>query len=161
MNLYLKDQKKFKRNKESSFLFHKFYKNIKTIIGMKKTVVIVSIILGLILIVFILRGSEDSWIKDNKGVYVKHGVPSLTPDYVKEQKEAINCSFSLYETNKQKGMNFSSQCLGSCGNYAVDIVHGPRIDIDNLPENQCEDYKNGKISHFIELDKDRNIVRVI
>ncbi len=66
----------------------------------------------------------------------------------------------MYHEKKNSGMNFSSQCIGVCGNYAVDIVHVPRNEEDNLQENQCEDYREGKVSRFIELDKDGNIVRI-
>jgi len=58
-------------------------------------------------------------------------------------------------------MQFSSQCLGTIGDYAADIVHVPRNDEDNLAENQCEDYRRGKVNHFIELDKDGNIFRIV
>jgi hypothetical protein len=78
-----------------------------------------------------------------------------------EQQEAINCSSELYNFGKVVYENFSSQCLGTCKNYAVDIVHTPRTEYDNLPENQCEDFRNGKVKHFIELDKDGNIVRIV
>ena len=57
-------------------------------------------------------------------------------------------------------MGFSSQCLGVVGGYAVDIVHVPRTEEDNLPENQCEDYREGRVSKFIELDKDGNVIRI-
>lgn len=62
-------------------------------------------------------------------------------------------------------MIFNSQCLGTINvnnlDYVVDIVHVPRTQEDNLPENQCEDYRTGKVQHFIELDKDGNVVRVV
>src|SRR3989344_6270555 len=83
-------------------------------------------LLGLGFIRFIIGGSEDSWIKDERGVYVKHGNPSSIPDYVKEQQDAVSCAFNLYNQEKNKGSEFSSQCLGSCGDYAIDIVHVPR-----------------------------------
>ncbi len=128
---------------------------------MKKLYWILIGIVVLILLLLILRGSEDSWIKNEKGVYVKHGNPAKTPDYVLEQQEAISQAFQLYEQKKSGGMQFSSQCLGSVLGYAVDIVHVPRSSEDNLAENKCEDYKNGEVSHFIELDKEGNIVRIV
>ena len=73
----------------------------------------------------------------------------------------ISCALNLYNEKKSEGIVFSSQCLGSCLGYAVDIVHVPRTSEDNKVENQCEDYRNGKLKHFIELDKDGNIVRIV
>ena len=32
------------------------------------------------------------------------------------------------------------------------IVHTPRTTEDDVPENQCSDYLNGKLNHFIELN---------
>ncbi len=112
---------------------------------MKKLWLVVVIAAVLVIILFIFRfllgGSEDSWIKDEKGVYVKHGNPAKIPAEVSEQQEAINCSLALYNEKKNSGMNFSSQCLGTCGKYSVDIVHVPRNSEDNLPENQCVDFR--------------------
>jgi len=56
---------------------------------------------------------------------------------------------------------FSSQCLGSCDTYAVDIVHVPRTREDDKEANQCESIRTGQLSHFIELDKDGKIVRIV
>lgn len=128
---------------------------------MKKIYLALIVIVLIIGVVMIFRpGGEDSWIKDERGVWIKHGAPSETPDYVLEQQQIINQALSLYQTKKSEGMKFSSQCLGVVGDYAVDIVHVPRNSEDNLAENQCEAYRNGEVTHFIELDKDGNIVRI-
>ena len=124
-------------------------------------IIIGILIIGWFAIRFFIGGNEDSWIKDSKGIYIKHGHPSKTPDYVTEQQEAINCAFGLYDENKNQGIQFFSQCLGRCGDYAVDIVHIPRTGDDNLFENQCLDYKEGRVSKFIELDKNKEIVKIV
>jgi len=133
---------------------------------MKKTYLIIIIVIAVLIVGwfavrFILGGNEDSWIKDEKGVYAKHGNPSETPDYVKEQQDAISCGLNLYNQEKNKGTEFNSQCLGTCGDFVIDIVNVPRNEEDNKVENQCSDYREGKVSHFIELDKNGNIVRVV
>ena len=124
------------------------------------TIVVVIFLLLLFPFLLLLRGSEDRWIKDERGVYIKHGYPANTPVYVKWQQEAINCSMSLYEEKKSEGMDFSSQCLGTCGNYAIDIAHVPRLEEDNLEENQCQDFREGKVTRFIELDEEGEIIRI-
>ena len=124
-------------------------------------IVIVALILIWLFVRFIIGGNEDSWIKDKNGMYIKHGVPSQTPTEVLGQQESIVCALNLYQEKKnQEGMDFSSQCLGTCGDYAVDVVHVPRTSEDNLKENQCSDYPE-KVKHFIELDKDGNIFRIV
>lgn len=115
----------------------------------------------LVAIVFLIRLPEDDWIKDSRGVWIKHGVPAKIPDYVLEQQEAIDCAENLYNSEKEKRAEFNSQCLGVCGNYAVDIVSVPRSEPDDLEGNQCEDFRDGKVNYFIELDKNGKIVRVI
>ncbi len=113
---------------------------------------------GIFLLIRAISG-EDSWIKDSRGVYVKHGSPASVPDYVSEQKEAVECAYVKYN-GLTEGKD--SQCLGVCGNYAVDIVHVPRTDEDDLTENQCEEYRNGTVSHFIELSYETGeIVRIV
>jgi len=125
-------------------------------------VLIVVIALASVLVILrSLNGGEDTWIKDSRGVYVKHGNPSLTPGYVLEQQYMINDSLVLYDEKKTQGMNFSSQCIGTLDDYAVDIVHVPRVSDDDLPENQCSDYLEGKVHHFIELDENGEIVRIV
>jgi len=81
------------------------------------------------------------------------------------EQQVIQSALELYNQARARGMNFSSQCLGTIEvrgvSYAVDIVHVPRSPIDNLPENQCKEYREGKVRHFIELDKEGNIVRIV
>ena len=122
-------------------------------------IIIVALIIFASLFLF-FRGNEDSWIKDERGVYIKHGNPSSVPDYVEEQTDAISCAFDLYDGVENNGIVFDSQCIGVCEGYAVDIVHVPRTEQDNLVENQCSDFREGNIKHFIELDKDGNIIRI-
>lgn len=128
------------------------------------TLIVVVLVIAWLFVRFIIGGNEDSWIKDSRGIWIKHGNPSETPDYVSEQQEVISDALNLYEQKKAEEMEFSSQCLGTIEDdvkYVVDIVHVPRNSEDNKQENQCEDYRNGKVSHFIELDKDGSIVRIV
>jgi len=129
----------------------------------KKIYLIIGIAVVILMVAWIfarfgLGGGEDSWIKDSNGVWVKHGNPAELPSYVLEQQDIINCAVGKFD-------NFTgiinSQCLGTCGDYAVDIVHVPRTSEDNLNKNQCQEYANGTVNHFIELDGEGNIVRIV
>jgi hypothetical protein len=42
----------------------------------------------------------------------------------------------------------------------ADVVHSPRDPIDDLPENQCQAYLEGRAKHFVEIDVNGNIIRV-
>lgn len=108
-----------------------------------------------------LTAREDSWIKDSRGVYVKHGNPSETPAEVAEQLEAIECAGNLYYDWSESGKELRSQCLGKCFDvYAVDFVSVPRSEEDDLAENQCELYRSGFLKKFIEVDSSGKIVRI-
>ncbi|MBI2597142.1 hypothetical protein HYW41_03235 [Candidatus Daviesbacteria bacterium] len=75
---------------------------------------------------------------------------------------AINQSKHLYRQEKEKGRDFSNGlCLSDAlmPNWVVDIVHDPRLPIDDLAENQCTSYREGRSKHFVELDLDGNLVR--
>ena len=121
--------------------------------------VIISVVIVLALLFILLRGNEDDWIKDSKGVYVKHGNPASTPGYVLEQQNALSCANDLYSQAKSNVIVFNSQCLGACDNYSIDIVHVPRTIEDDKSENQCSDYPH-VTPYFIELDSEGNVVRV-
>ncbi|MBU2053301.1 MAG: hypothetical protein KJ721_03590 [Nanoarchaeota archaeon] len=127
----------------------------------KKLIWIIGIVLVLFVIMIVVRSPEDDWVKDSRGVWIKHGSPSGTPDYVLEQQSIVECTRDLYQGNKMRNISFSSQCLGVCGDYAVDVVHVPRNSEDNLQENKCEDYRIGVVKNFIELDSNGEIVRVV
>jgi hypothetical protein len=43
--------------------------------------------------------------------------------------------------------------------WSVDIAHDPRQEIDNDPANQCQAYRDGRTSHFVELDPEGELIR--
>ena len=49
-------------------------------------IIILLLIVTILFIRFFIGGDEDSWIKNEKGIWVKHGNPSETPSYVLEQQ---------------------------------------------------------------------------
>ncbi|MFA5855739.1 MAG: hypothetical protein WC867_00125 [Candidatus Pacearchaeota archaeon] len=120
------------------------------------------IILCLIIIAWFLyfRIQEDNWMRNSQGMYEEHGNPAIMPDYVAIQKNAINCAYEKYNLAKLNGTIFNSQCLGTCGEYAVDIVSSPRNEEDNKIENQCKAYRIGSVKKFIELDKEGKLLLV-
>lgn len=76
---------------------------------------------------------------------------------------AISASIKLYRTRLQEKVDLSSgPCLTNdlMPGWVVDIVHSPREAIDDLPQNQCQAFLEGRADHFVELDQNGNIVRV-
>jgi hypothetical protein len=117
----------------------------------------ISICILIILAIFIyLRAEENYWIQDSKGVWIKHGSPLKTPEKVLTQQRIIICAKDLY--SKFPKENISSQCLGSCDDYAVDLVNNPKIEEDSFEKNLCESIVRGQLTKIIEMDKEGNIL---
>jgi len=75
----------------------------------------------------------------------------------------VDLAKKLYQEDKAKGLDFSNgPCLTNklVDDWVVDVAHNPRQPIDNLPENQCADFRQGKAHHFVELDPNGELIRV-
>ncbi len=79
-------------------------------------------------------------------------------------KEAQLC-VDLCNDARNHGMNLTNgPCLGNpLGNsdWVCDVAHNPRQMVDNLPENQCSAFRNGTAHHFIEVDENCKVIRVV
>ncbi|OGE16119.1 hypothetical protein A3F00_04285 [Candidatus Daviesbacteria bacterium RIFCSPHIGHO2_12_FULL_37_11] len=76
---------------------------------------------------------------------------------------AVNQAQHVYNLRIQTGEDLSNgPCISNAlmPGWVVDIVHNPRQEVDNLPENQCSAYLEGKAAHFVELDLEGNVTRV-
>jgi hypothetical protein len=123
----------------------------------KNNYLIFGIILIVIIGILLLKINEDDWIKDKRGVWIKHGNPVEISEEVEEQQQAIDCAYILFNNFSRE---INSQCLGTCENYSVDIVHVPRTEEDSLISNQCWDYIDGTTNNLIEFNKEGDIVRI-
>jgi len=58
----------------------------------------------------------------------------------------------------------SSACIGnpmqSFPDYVCDLAHNPREAVDDLPENQCSAYREGKAKRFVEVDTNCNVIKI-
>ncbi len=109
-------------------------------------------LLAIALIVIILTGIAT--------IYFNNREPKGTPK--SEIDTAINQARFLYSQRKAMKEDFSTgPCLSNAlmPDWVVDIVHSPRLSIDDLPENQCPAYIEGKAHHFVELDTEGNLAR--
>lgn len=89
-------------------------------------------------------------------------VPKSNSDkIVKDDSVISKKALELYQKNKAQNVDLSNgPCLGTIDNYAIDIAHTPREEVDDKLENQCPDYNNGKLKHFVELTPFGTIIRV-
>lgn len=109
-------------------------------------------LLSIALIVIVLTGFAT--------IYFNNREPKETSK--SEIDTAINQAKFLYSQRKAVSEDFSTgSCLSNAlmPGWVVDIVHSPRLPIDDLPENQCPAYIEGKAAHFVELDTEGNLIR--
>lgn len=69
----------------------------------------------------------------------------------------------LYKDRKALGIDFTTgPCLSNdlAQDWVADLAHNPREKIDNLAENQCMAYFEGRAKHFVELDPEGEVIRV-
>ncbi len=74
----------------------------------------------------------------------------------------VNQAKYLYRINQERGLDFSKgPCLSNAlmPGWVLDIVHNPRQPDDDLAQNQCAAFTEGKALHFVELDINGNLVR--
>ncbi|MFH1225609.1 MAG: hypothetical protein V1676_07480 [Candidatus Diapherotrites archaeon] len=44
--------------------------------------------------------------------------------------------------------------------WVCDVVHSPRADVDNVQENQCSAFGEGRANHFVEVDESCAVIKV-
>lgn len=74
---------------------------------------------------------------------------------------AVNQAQLIYRQKKLSDEDFrAGPCLSNdlLPGWVVDIVHSPRVEIDNLTKNQCPAYLEGRAKHIVELDLDGNLI---
>jgi hypothetical protein len=49
----------------------------------------------------------------------------------------------------------------SVNDWVCDVAHLPRQAIDNLQENQCQTFKEGKAHHFVEIYPNCSLIRTV
>lgn len=85
---------------------------------------------------------------------------SIPPSF-KGNEDAFKNALNLYIQKKKEGVDMTSgPCLGKIAeDWVLDIAHKPRQAVDDKPQNQCTDYIDGKVKHFIEFDPDGKLIR--
>jgi hypothetical protein len=79
---------------------------------------------------------------------------SSSPDVIALAKQA-------YAKAKARGVDFKSgPCLGIIApGWVADVAHNPRLPSDDLPKNQCAAWREGRASHFVELDPKGRVIQ--
>lgn len=81
-----------------------------------------------------------------------------------ERDRAISAAMDAYADAGAKGIALDdgpciAENLSGLDDWVVDIAHEPREDVDDLSENQCQRYRDGEASHFVELTPAGELIR--
>lgn len=80
-----------------------------------------------------------------------------------EIDNAVGKAQKIYKDREAIGTDFTTgPCLTNdlLPDWVVDIAHNPRQKQDDLAENQCPAFLEGRAKHFVELDLDGEVIRV-
>jgi hypothetical protein len=92
------------------------------------------------------------------GLMAKHASP-----------EAITQCVNLCHAAQRDGIDLSPgpclsdmyQSVWNVPDWVCDVAHVPRQPVDNLPQNQCKPFRAGQAHHFVEVDENCNVIRVM
>lgn len=132
---------------------------------MKKLLYSLVVVIGFIILFTIvyLTSVHDTVTAPTKNpqTYNATAKPTSTPTDFKGNEDAFKNALNLYIKNKQEGTDMTSgPCLGKVAeDWVLDIAHNPRQKIDDDPKNQCSDFRQGLVHHFIELDPDGKLIK--
>jgi hypothetical protein len=81
-----------------------------------------------------------------------------------DRDKAVAEAQKAFEEAKASGTNLESgpciaEALPGLSDWVADIAHDPRQDVDDDPANQCERYRDGAASHFVELTPEGELIR--
>jgi hypothetical protein len=81
-----------------------------------------------------------------------------------ERDQAIAQAQEAYDQAKTSGTNLAdgpciAESLTDLPDWVVDIAHDPREDVDDDPANQCQRYRDGEASHFVELTPEGELIK--
>lgn len=91
------------------------------------------------------------------------GVEALNTEQKLQKDIAESKAKELFAQKVNQEIDLSSgPCLAEeiIADWSVDIVHNPRIVVDDQSENQCKNFVSGKTHHFVEIDLSGNIINV-
>jgi len=92
------------------------------------------------------------------------GVVNFKTQKVDNTQTAVLKAQAVYSELKNKGVDFSNgPCISEnlMPDWVADTAHNPRQSVDNLPENQCQSFREGRAHHFVELDPNGNFIQAM
>lgn len=129
--------------------------NVNGAVPKGKLLILVLSVIAVVSLAIVYVHETNPFNAPIKGNY-KPGLDDEIDNAVKKAQE-------VYKNRKNSGLEFESgPCLSNdlLPDWVVDISHNPRQKLDDLPENQCQAYIEGRAKHFVELDLEGEVIRV-
>ena len=81
-----------------------------------------------------------------------------------ESDQAVAAATKAFDAAEAKGTDLSkgpciAEQLPDLPDWVADVAHDPRTDADDDPANQCQRFREGEASHFVELTTDGELIR--
>jgi hypothetical protein len=81
-----------------------------------------------------------------------------------ERDRAVAAATDAYDEAKASGADLEvgpciAEELPGLPDWVADVAHDPREDVDDEAQNQCQRYRDGEASHFVELTPDGDLIR--
>ncbi len=140
-----------------SIQFEVWYYIINLIYGLMKKIFITLLILVLPLGVGCRKAI-------NEAVDATTGLGAVKTKLKTDAELAKVKCIELCKSELVEGTNMSNgPCIGNpipeMPNWVCDVAHSPRQDVDNQSENQCSVFREGRASHFVEVDENCNFIK--
>lgn len=81
-----------------------------------------------------------------------------------QDRFAINYCTALCRQKLNENASISNgPCLSNeiTPDWVCDVAHHPRLDVDNIKENQCSSFTDGRAHHFVEINENCSLIRAI
>lgn len=116
-------------------------------------------ILALMLLIFLTACKTAQ--TSNPNPQVPDPLPPLPPE---ARGHVVGKCITLCQEALAAGKNLApGPCLSGGMSFepdwVCDVAHYPRQPIDDLPENQCADFKSGTANHFVEVDEKCKLIK--
>ncbi len=116
-------------------------------------VILISVILGYIYMVVLNSQTSVHQTLTQKEVAIEYCL-NMCKTALSSGQDILNGPCLANEVTKVKGGWLVE-------NWVCDVTHNPRQPVDDLPENQCSAYREGKAKHFVEVDENCELIRAV
>ena len=125
------------------------------------TIAAIALVVSILVLIYLAFGHKKA-VAPTVNAPQNQAKTTPIPTTAKTPDDVLKNALNLYLEKKREGLDMQNgPCLGKIADdWVLDIAHNPRQPIDEKPENQCTDFKNGLAGHFIELDPEGKLIKL-